>query len=74
MYLHRPLRPEDEGLVNISRLPPAQKRAAWEAIQRDRPALAELLQEENFQALREAFDADVCVDADAVPNIQSDKE
>jgi|GEM_PF-2914583 hypothetical protein len=68
------LQPDDEGRVNITRLAPADKRAAWAAIQRNRPDIAETIQQENFQALREAFDAEVCVDADAVSDFKNEGE
>lgn len=48
--------------VNLSRLSPAAKASAWAAIQRNNPALAELLQDPAFRALQQAFDGEVTVD------------
>ncbi len=58
----RPLSRQARRQVNLSRLPPAEKRAAWERIKKDRPALASLLQSEEVQALIRTFNAEVWVD------------
>lgn len=55
-------------VLNLSRLEPAEKRAQWQSIQRDRPQLAELLTDPQFQDLAAAFDADVCVHLGDLPN------
>lgn len=46
----------------LSRLAPEQAREAWRRIQSEQPALASLLTEPLFQALRETFDAEVLID------------
>jgi len=53
----------DAGLVNLSRLPKDQRAPMWQRIQRERPAQAELIQSDIFQALRQAFDGEVMVEA-----------
>jgi len=57
-FVHDPGTPR----TNLSRLPPAEKRAAWARIKEENPALAELLQSEEVQALIRTFDAEVWVD------------
>lgn len=48
--------------VNISRLSPARKRAAWEWIQKHRPAQAELIQSADVQELISTFDAEIVIE------------
>ena len=49
-------------LLNLSQLPSEEKQATWQQIRERAPALAALLQDPTLQALREAFDADICID------------
>ncbi|MBA1147402.1 hypothetical protein H0Z60_10075 [Ectothiorhodospiraceae bacterium WFHF3C12] len=55
-------------VLNLSRLDPVDKRAHWQTIRRERPQLAELLTDPQFQDLAAAFDADVCVYLEDLPN------
>lgn len=50
-------------LVNLSRLGPVEKRTLWREIRTQRPALAALLQDPTLQALRAAFEAELCIEA-----------
>lgn len=49
-------------MVNLSRLPPDEKRQAWEHIKANRPALAELLQDETVAELKALFGAEIYVE------------
>lgn len=55
-------RTEPHRLVNLTQLAAAEKQRLWREIRTQRPALAALLQEPNLQALRQAFEADLCID------------
>ena len=57
-------RAEPEQGLNVSRLPPATKRAKWDEIRRHQPELAALLKDSNFQSLIKAFDAEVFIDTE----------
>lgn len=48
--------------VNLSRLPPAEKREAWRRIKSEQPALAALLQSDGVQEMIRMFNAEVWVD------------
>lgn len=52
----------EAGQVNLSRLPKDQRGPMWERIKQERPAQAELIRSDTFQALREAFDGEVCIE------------
>lgn len=49
-----------------------QEKEAWQAITRNHPALARLLQEPELKAIMQAFDADLYVDAVVVPNLPAE--
>lgn len=50
-------------LVNLSRLPPERKEAAWGWIRQHRPELAEMLaHDENLKAIVRAFDAEILIE------------
>lgn len=52
--------------INLTRraakLPPAEKQALWMRMKSERPALAGLLQEPDFRALAQQFDADIYIE------------
>lgn len=50
--------------VNLSTLPAGRKRAAWERLKRERPAVAERIRSEGFQALLKRFGGYVILDGD----------
>ncbi|WP_067519576.1 hypothetical protein [Endozoicomonas ascidiicola] len=52
--------------ISLSQLKPAQKRKAWQHLKARKPKVAELLQDETFQTLKEHFNGDIQVDADDV--------
>lgn len=59
---------QPEHRLNLSRLEPEQKRAKWAEIQRQQPALAQLLGDPNLQALRQAFGADIYIEEESNDN------
>ncbi len=67
-----PVLPEGERLVRLTGLPEIRKKEAWQAITRNHPALARLLQEPELKAIMQAFDADLYVDAVVVPNLPAE--
>ena len=48
--------------VNISRLPPDRKKAAWAWVQRNRPEQADLIQSAQFQELLTTFNGEVIIE------------
>ncbi|RFA31315.1 hypothetical protein CAI21_01415 [Alkalilimnicola ehrlichii] len=50
--------------LNLSQLEPAEKAAHWQEIREQQPALAALLAEPGFQALRTQFNADVMIETE----------
>ena len=52
-------------LVNISRLPPNRKRAAWDWIQQNRPAQAELIQSDVVQQTLAVFNGEIIIEMEA---------
>ena len=50
--------------LNLSRLPPAEKRAKWDEIRHTQPELAALLKDPTLQALIKTFDAEVLIEND----------
>ncbi|MCA8930222.1 MAG: hypothetical protein KDC18_19360 [Alphaproteobacteria bacterium] len=61
--------PESPVLVNISSLPPARKRAVWEHLQAQQPAIAAVMQEPAVREMRELFGAAVCLPRDIVKEV-----
>ncbi len=47
--------------VNLSRIPRERKREAWEKLQRDYPAQAELVESEFVQVMAQAFDGEIVI-------------
>ncbi|EGV50023.1 hypothetical protein [Candidatus Endoriftia persephone] len=47
--------------VNLSRIPRERKREAWEKLQRDYPAQAELVESEFVQEMAQAFDGEIVI-------------
>lgn len=58
---------EPPRALNLTRMEPAAKRQTWSHIQANNPALAELLADPTFRALRDAFDGDVLIDPEEAP-------
>ena len=58
---------EHKPALNLSKLSREDKRAVWDAIQEEKPALAELLQDEGFTALVKHFNGEVIIDLDQLP-------
>lgn len=48
--------------VNLSRLPPARKQAAWAWVQQNRPEQADLIKSAPFQELLTAFNGEVIIE------------
>lgn len=69
-HTQRGLRPDQIGKaprqpqVRLSRLRPEQRSQLARGMQRERPELFELMKEEPFQQLRQAFGATVVLDED----------
>lgn len=47
--------------INLSRIRPELRKPAWERLQKRYPATAALIQDPLFQALKQAFDAEVII-------------
>lgn len=58
--------PAPAARVNLSKLPPDQKRRVWEGLKQTDPALADLLRSALLQALIHEFDASVILPEDQV--------
>jgi hypothetical protein len=52
--------------VNLSALNASEKRKVWAHLQSEQPELAELLQDPQLAALRDAFDGEICIDREAL--------
>lgn len=48
--------------INLSRLPPEKRKAAWDWLRREHPDLAGWLQRDDVKRLRETFDAQVLIE------------
>lgn len=48
--------------INISRLPPDRKKAAWAWVQKNRPEQAELIKSASFQELLATFDGEIIIE------------
>ncbi len=51
--------------LNLSRLPADKKQFAWNWIKQNKPALADLLQDDFFKSAQETFGGDVQVELEA---------
>lgn len=67
-----PVIPKGERFVMLSGLSERHKREAWSAISRTNPALAQLLKDPALKELMQHFDADLFVDAAAVPTLPAE--
>ncbi len=62
----RPPERDSRARVNLSKLPPDEKRRVWEALKQTDPALADLLRSAPLQELIREFDASVILPEDQV--------